>query len=298
MADFKENGRGIAAMLLASAGFIINDSMVKFVSTDLPLGQIIFLRGFFACLFVGAIAWMTGALARPRLLLHPAVIMRALCETFASIFYLAALAHLPIANATSILQALPLLIVAASALFLGEKVGWRRWGAVLVGFCGVLLIVRPGFSGFSVWSLSALVGVVFMSGRDLVTRHIPLEVNSFGAALMSVLVMTCLVGPGMASFETWHMPDVQQFSLLVAAAAFLLVGFVFIIIAVRTGDMVVVAPFRYSIVIWAMIIGLVVWNDVPDWQTLTGSGILIATGVYAFLRERAVAARAAAQSTD
>ncbi len=295
MADFRENGRGIAAMLLASAGFIVNDSMVKFVSVDLPLGEIIFLRGLFASLFIGTFAWMSGALSRPRLLLHPAVISRSLFETFASVFYLAALAHLPIANATSILQALPLLIVAASALFLGEQVGWRRWGAVIVGFGGVLLIVRPGFAGFNVWSLSALVGVVFMTGRDIVTRHIPVEVNSFGAALVSVLSMTVLVGPSLSFFETWQMPDVFQFSLLAAAAAFMLVGFVFIIIAVRTGDMVVVAPFRYSIVIWAMIIGLIVWNDVPDWQTLAGSGILIATGVYAFLRERAVAARAAAQ---
>ncbi|PTW60854.1 drug/metabolite transporter (DMT)-like permease [Breoghania corrubedonensis] len=291
MSDFGKNGRGIAAMLVASAGFILNDSMVKFVSQDLPIGQIVFMRGFFACLLIGTIAWATGALANPKVLLHPAVLLRASAETCASVFYLAALAHLPIANATAILQALPLMIVAASALFLGEHVGWRRWGAVLAGFCGVLLIVRPGFSGFSVWSLSAIVGVTCMSVRDLATRAIPAEVKTFAAAFASVLMTTCLLGPVLAPFETWVMPAPHLLALLVGAAVFLLVGFVFIIIAVRTGDMVVVAPFRYSIVIWAIIIGFLVWGDVPDWPTLAGITLLIATGIYAFFRERALAAR-------
>lgn len=281
-------------MLVASAGFILNDSMVKYASQDLPIGQIVFMRGFFACLLIGTCAWATGALARPKVLLHPAVILRASAETCATVFYLAALAHLPIANATAILQALPLIIVAASAVFLGEHVGWRRWGAVLAGFCGVLLIVRPGFVGFSVWSLSAIVGVTCMAVRDLATRAMPAEVKTFAAAFASVLTITCLVGPVMAPFETWIVPAPHILALLGGAAVFMLVGFVFIIIAVRSGDMVVVAPFRYSIVIWAILIGYLVWGDVPDGPTLAGIAILIVTGVYAFLRERALARRARA----
>ncbi|MDJ0931419.1 DMT family transporter [Breoghania sp.] len=280
-------------MLVASAGFILNDSMVKFVSQELPLGQIVFMRGLFACVLIGTVAWVIGALSRPGVLLHPAVLLRATSETFASVFYLAALAHLPIANATAILQALPLMIVAASALFLGEHVGWRRWGAVLVGFCGVLLIVRPGFAGFAIWSLSAIVGVTCMSARDLVTRAIPAEVKTFAAAFASVLMTTFLLGPAMAPFEEWVVPTPGLLALLAGAAVFMMVGFVFIIIAVRTGDMVVVAPFRYSIVIWAICIGYLVWGDVPDWPTLIGIAILISTGIYAFLRERALAARGA-----
>lgn len=291
MTDFRENGRGIGAMLVASAGFILNDSMVKLVSEDLPIGQILFMRGFFACLLIGTVAWATGALINPKVLFHRAVLLRASAETFASAFYLAALAHLPLANATSILQALPLIIVAASALVLGENVGRRRWSAVLVGFAGVLLIVRPGFAGFSLWSVCAIVGVSFMAVRDLATRAIPAEVKTFAAAFASVLMMTCLLGPAMAPFETWIVPDARLLALIAGAAGFLLVGFVFTIISVRSGDMSVIAPFRYSIVVWAILLGFLVWGDVPDWQTVAGSALLIATGTYAFLRERALARR-------
>lgn len=275
-------------MLIASMGFIFNDALIKLSGESLPLGEAVFLRGSFAIVLMTCAAWYTGALAHMRNVLHPAIGLRIIGETLATLFYLAALFHIPIANNTAILQVLPLIVTAGSAIFLGDTVGWRRWSAVAVGFCGVLLIVRPGLEGFTIWSLSALVGVCFMAVRDLSTRRIPAEIPTFAVALASIIGTTCLVGPIMAPFEVWILPSATTLLLLVGSAMFILVGFVFIIIAMRSGEIAVVAPFRYSIVIWAIILGIVIWGEIPDTLTLAGIGILIATGVYTFLRERKV----------
>jgi drug/metabolite transporter (DMT)-like permease len=288
MSDLRHNTRGIIAMLIGSMGFIFNDALVKLASVDLPLGETVFIRGLFGIVFMTGAAWYTGALANFRQVLHPAVGLRVLGETVATVFYLAALFRIPIANNTAILQVLPLLVTAGSAMFLGEVVGWRRWSAVAVGFCGVLLIVRPGMEGFTVWSLSAFFGVCFMALRDLSTRRIPNHIPTFAVALASIIATTFAIGPGLLPFEVWVMPSPQGLAYLAGAAAFILVGFVCVIVAMRSGEIAVVAPFRYSIVIWAIVLGIVIWGEYPDLLTMAGIGILIATGIYTFVRERKV----------
>ncbi len=283
--EMRDNGGAILAMMIAMIGFISNDSLIKAVSLRLPLGEIIFLRGLLAAVLIIVICAFTGTIRQFNQLKNRSVALRTIAEVFATICYLTALFQMQIANATALLQALPLMVTAGAALFLGAPVGWRRWSAIGVGFIGVLLIVRPGLEGFNIWSLVALLGVFFMSVRDLSTQTISSNVPTFGVSLCACIGVA-FAGAGMASFETWLTPTPDEFFRLLGAAGFLLMGYVAIIIAIRTGDVSVVAPFRYSIIVWALIIGYFVWGDVPDYLTMFGTAIIVMTGIYTFFRER------------
>ncbi len=287
--DFRENTRAIAAMMAAMLGFIANDTLVKVVSDRLPLGEIMFVRGLLAIAIVFAICIATGVLSEFRHLGHRSVPVRAMAEVGATLLYLTALFQMQIANATAILQALPLIVTAGAALFLGAPVGWRRWTAISVGFLGVLLIVRPGLAGFDSWALVALVGVFCMALRDLVTQKMPKAVPTLGVTMVTLAGVSA-VGLGLATVEIWVVPSASDFGLLCTAAVFINVGFIALIFAMRSGDISVVAPFRYSIILWAIVLGYLVWGDVPDAMTLIGTGIIVLTGIYSFIRERKLAA--------
>lgn len=280
-----DNGRAIVFMMFAMAGFILNDSCVKLVSSDLPLGEIMFLRGAMALslLLVWCIA--NGTIKRFPLLLNRLVSLRVFAEVSATLLYLTALFNMPIPNATAILQALPLLVTAGAALFLGAPVGWRRWTAITIGFGGVLLIVRPGMEGFDAWALVALAGVFLMALRDLTTSVLPKNIPTLGVTFATLVGVT-LTGLGLSAAETWVMPSTSNLLLLATAAGFILVGFVCIINAMRIGDISLVAPFRYSIILWAIVIGYLVWGDIPDTFTLAGIAVLVGTGIYSLARER------------
>ena len=280
-----DNGRAIVFMMFAMAGFILNDSCVKLVSSDLPLGEIMFLRGAMALSLLLVWCVANGTIKRFPLLLNRLVGLRVFAEVSATLLYLTALFNMPIPNATAILQALPLLVTAGAALFLGAPVGWRRWTAITIGFGGVLLIVRPGMEGFDAWALVALAGVFLMALRDLTTSVLPKNIPTLGVTFATLVGVT-VTGLGLSVTETWVMPSAKNLLLLATAAGFILVGFVCIINAMRIGDISLVAPFRYSIILWAIVIGYLVWGDIPDSFTLAGIAVLVGTGIYSLARER------------
>lgn len=287
--DFRQNTRAIAAMMTAMLAFIANDTIVKVVADRLPLGEIMFVRGILAMVVIMAICMATGVLGEFRHLRHRSVPLRALAEVGSTLLYLTALFRMQIANATAILQALPLIVTAGAALFLAAPVGWRRWTAIAVGFFGVLLIVRPGLAGFDSWALVALVGVFCMAFRDLVTQRMPKVIPTLGVTMVTIAGVS-VVGLGLATVETWVMPGAIDTGLLFASAGFINIGFIALIFAMRSGDVSVVAPFRYSIIVWAIGLGFLVWGDVPDAMTMLGTGIIVLTGIYSFMRERKLAA--------
>ena len=280
-----DNGRAIVFMMFAMAGFIFNDSCVKLVSSDLPLGQIMFLRGAMALSLLLVWCVANGAIRNFSLLLNRLVGLRVFAEVTATLLYLTALFNMPIPNATAILQALPLLVTAGAALFLGAPVGWRRWTAITVGFGGVLLIVRPGMEGFDAWALVALAGVFLMALRDLTTSVLPKNIPTLGVTF-ATLVGVSVTGLGLSVTETWVLPSASNLLLLAMAAGFVLVGFICLINAMRVGDISLVAPCRYSIILWAIVIGYLVWGDIPDSFTLAGIAVLVGTGIYSLARER------------
>ncbi|MGH1479214.1 MAG: DMT family transporter [Geminicoccales bacterium] len=291
MSTNSSNLRGAIYMMLSMAGFVLNDTLMKSMSDDLPMFQAIFLRGVVATLLMGLLAWRQHALLY-RLSAGNAnmVGLRVIGEIGATICFITALFNMPIANATAILQVMPLAVTLAAALFLGEQVGWRRYTAITVGFIGVMLIVRPGSDGFTIYSVYALAAVVFLTLRDLATRRLGTGVPSTHVAFISAL--SIMVMSGLLSTATpWAPVSFEQMTMLAFAALFVLTGYLFGIMTMRLGDIGFISPFRYTILIWAILLGIVVFGDIPDSLTIAGSAIVVLTGLYTFYRERSVMMR-------
>ncbi|RWM10004.1 MAG: DMT family transporter [Mesorhizobium sp.] len=292
------NLRGALFMVVAMIGFTLNDAITKFSSESMNMAQVMLVRGAFASLFVGLLAWHRGALADPRAMLQPMVAVRVAGEAGATVSFLVALAHLPIANVSAVLQALPLAVTMGAALFFGEGVGWRRWLAIAVGFAGVLIIVRPGFEGFSVYSLLALTSVVCCAVRDLATKRIPHAIPTMLVSTATALAMTVLGALLLSPMGGWTPMSADATALLALAAVLVLIGYQFIIMAMRSGDISFIAPFRYTALLWSILLGLVIFGDVPDLPMTVGAAIIIGSGLYALYRERVVGRRqTAAEST-
>ena len=277
-------------MMLSMAGFVLNDTLMKSLSADLPMFQAIFIRGTVATVLIGLLAWHRRALwYRPTKPVAKIISIRVIGELGATVCFITALFNMPIANATAILQVSPLAVTLGAALILGEAVGWRRYSAIIAGFLGVMLIVRPGSDGFTIYSVYALAAVVFFVMRDLVTRRLPSDVPSlFVTVISSISVMT--MAAGLTAMGSWQPVTLTQFAILACAAVFVLIGYLFGVMTMRVGEIGFISPFRYTILIWAMILGFVVFGDVPDGLTLLGSAIVVLTGIYAFHRERKLAA--------
>jgi drug/metabolite transporter (DMT)-like permease len=278
-------------MMVSMAGFTVNDALVKLASTEMNMGQVMLVRGFFASVLIAALAWHKGVLHKPRLLLNPMVILRSASELGATIFFLIALAHLPIGNISAILQALPLVVTMGAALFLAEPVGWRRWLSIGIGFIGVLIIIRPGFEGFSIYSVSVLVSVLCGTIRDFSTRAVPKEVPTLLVSVMTAVIVTLAGAALVHPLGGWTPMAAWETGALAVAAGLLLVGYQFIIMAMRTGDISFIAPFRYTALLWALLLGYLIFNDVPDLPMIVGSAVIVASGLYMLYRERVVAKR-------
>ncbi len=271
-------------MLAAMAFLIVNDAIVKYTSSSLPTGEIIFLRGVMASAVILLVSWARGEFARWRSLLQRGVLLRTFGETAATMFYLSALVLMPIGNVTAILQVAPLMATAGSAIFLGERVGMRRWAAAIAGFLGVLLIIKPGADGFSAASMLALAGVFFVTLRDVSTRTIDSSAPSFLITAASAIVVA-IAGLAYSLFDPWVRPDTNQMMGLGFASICILGGYYFTLVSFRVGEVSFISPFRYSIIIWAILIGYFVWGDIPDNLTFVGIFVVIAAGVYTFRRE-------------
>lgn len=287
-----DNMRGALLMMGSMTAFTINDACMKALSDELPLFQALLLRGLGTSLLLFAMARVTGGLT-----LHlprrdwGLIGVRTISELGATFFFLNALFLMPIANVSAILQALPLTVTLAGALIFGELVGWRRLSAIAVGFIGVLLIVRPGTEGFNASSIYALISVAFVTARDLSTRRLSRQVPSFTVALSAAIAVTIFGGIGMIGSE-WAAVSGKAALQLGGATLMLIGGYMFSVMAMRVGEIAIVAPFRYTSLLVALLLGLFVFGEWPHPLTLLGAAIVVATGVYTFYRERRIARRA------
>jgi drug/metabolite transporter (DMT)-like permease len=281
------NARGIATMLGAMAAFAIGDAVMKLQAGRMPLGESLFLRGLMATALIWYVASRTGALVEvSRLFGNKFLVWRTLGDSAASFFYIAALGKVPLADAGAIMQTNPLAVTAGAALFLGERVGWRRWTATAVGFLGVLLIIQPGSTSFSWASLLVIGAVLTSAGRDLITRrldNLPTLVVT-GSAAAATTVISLMLLP----FETWHAPAFFDLVRLAIAAVCVLIGQALVVISIRSGDVSAVVPFRYSAILWTLILSVLIWGYVPNFSTLAGIVIVSGAGLYAFYREQSL----------
>jgi drug/metabolite transporter (DMT)-like permease len=296
--QLSSNVRGAIFMSISMAGFTANDALTKAVMDNMSMAQVMLLRGLFATLLITLYAWSQNALRNPALALHPMVLLRAAGEMGATLCFLTALSHLPLANISAVLQALPLAVTMGAALFLAEPVGWRRWLAIGIGFLGVLVIVRPGADGFNEYTLLALLCVCFCAVRDIATRKVPAEIPSLFLSTMTAAMVTAAGAVLLVPYGGWEPTSVTDVSLLMLAAVLLLFGYQFIIVAMREGDISFIAPFRYTALLWAIVLGYLAFAEFPDTPTLIGAGIIVASGLYTLYRERIVSRqRPAAEST-
>ena len=280
------NHRGALLMAVSMLCFVLNDGVMKALFADMTIYQAIFLRGLITAPLLAAMAWRQGVLA-PRLSARDwwLVMIRGIAEVGATVGFLTALAHMPLANVTAILQALPLTVTMAAALFLGEAVGWRRWLAICVGLVGVMIIIRPGMTGFSSYSVWALAAVGCITLREIVTRRLSANVPSLPVALVTATAIG-LLGAAMMPFVSWQPVAGHSWAFVGAASIAIVGGYLFSVMAIRSGDIGFVAPFRYTAMVWAIGLGLLMFGELPDQATMIGTTIIIVTGLYSLHREQ------------
>lgn len=282
------NVAGALLMMASMACFTLNDALIKATGGAVPLFQLLVLRGVLATFFIAVLAWSRGAF---RVRIARAdwgwIALRSIAEVGAAYFFITALLNMPLANITAILQVLPLTVTLGSALFFREAVGWRRMTAIAVGFCGMLLIVRPGAEGFTVWSLYALIAVLCVTVRDLATRRLSPQAPSLMVTFAASA--TVLVAAGFACLTIdWVPVSPTSGALIVGSSLFIVGGYFFSVQVMRGGDVSFIAPFRYTGLIWALVLGWLVFGDWPGTLTLAGAGIIVTTGLFTLYRERSL----------
>jgi S-adenosylmethionine uptake transporter len=273
-------------MTAAMTAFACSDACMKALGQEMPLFQALFLRGCGTTLFLWG---LTVAMGQARLGLPRRdwvlIAARVVAEMGAAWFFITALFQMPLANVSAVLQALPLAVTLAGAVVLRERIGRAQLLAILVGFAGVLLIVRPGAEGFGWPALYALASVACVTVRDLLSRLIAPDTPSLLVAAVTAGGVAAFGGVG-SIFVAWTPVDGATALILIGAMSFVMLAYVASVSAMRVGELAVVAPFRYTSLLVSIALGVVAFGTVPDALTLTGAGIVVATGLFTFLRER------------
>jgi drug/metabolite transporter (DMT)-like permease len=280
------NLRGSLFMVASMAGFAAEDAFLKAAARHVPVGEAILLMGLIGIAVFSLIALRAGEPPLPRAILSRTMAIRSGFEISGRLFYALAIALTPISVASAILQASPLLVVLGAAVLFGEKVGPRRWLLILGGFAGVLVILRPGLAGFDALSLLTVLAMIGFSGRDLATRAAPPALSNAQLGVTGFVMLTLsgaiilLVGGGAS------LPTPQSLGLIAGAALFGISAYAALTQAMRTGEVSTVAPFRYTRLLFAMLMGVLVFGERPDTATLIGSAIIVACGIAILTQRR------------
>ena len=290
------NFKGILLMLIAMAGFTMEDLFMKKLSVNLSTGQILITLGFGSSLVFALMAKSKGYKLTAKIFWSKGMIIRQFAEGIAAVAFITSLTLVPLSTVAAVFQATPLVITMSAALFLGEAVGWRRWLAIIVGLIGVLIIIRPGLKSFDPNVGYVLIAVLFVTVRDLITRKLPMNVPStivsfqaFASLIIAGGILTFLNDQKIVGL------DENQIYFVLGGIIFGVIGYYCIVASTRIGEAGVVTPFRYSRLLFAIIIGFLFFNERPDFLTLLGASIVIMTGIYTVLRERYLARRSRAK---
>jgi len=290
------NFKGILLMLIAMAGFTMEDLFMKKLSVNLSTGQILITLGFGSSLVFALMAKSKGYKLTAKIFWSKGMLIRQFAEGIAAIAFITSLTLIPLSTVAAVFQATPLVITMGAALFLGEAVGWRRWLAIIVGLIGVLIIIRLGLNSFDPNVGYVLIAVLFVTVRDLITRKLPMNVPStivsfqaFASLIISGGILIFLSDQKIVSL------DENQIYFVLGGIIFGVIGYYCIVASTRIGEAGVVTPFRYSRLLFAIIIGFLFFNERPDFLTLLGASIVIMTGIYTVLRERYLARRSRAK---
>jgi len=286
---------GIACMVGGGLGLALNSAVAKFLVADYPPGQILFVRALFVFVIIALLVWRDGGTATLRIRNYPGQTARALCLASSTYLMVVSVDLLPLGDVFAINHASPLILTALAALFLGEGVGWRRWCAIMVGFLGILIMLRPTPAAFQWAALVPLFVALLSATRDVITRHITNTESSTGIlAYTTTIVM--LAGLATAPFVDWKPIPWSDLYVFALAALFQGTAHFLMIETFRLAEAKVVAPFKYSTILWAVLLGYLIWGDIPDAWIVSGGALVVGSGLYILHRERRRKESAAAAS--
>ncbi len=286
-----DNIRGSIFMTLAMLAFTLEDFTLKKATEFIPLSQLLIICGILGSLFFISCSRYAKEPIFYKDSFNKTLIIRSIFEIMGRIFYALAIAFMPITNAASILQATPLVVVLGAVIFLNEKVGWRRWTAILTGFIGVLMIIQPGTNGFTIFSIFAVLGMIGFAGRDLATRMSPVGMSNYqlGSFGFYMVIIAGIILSGFNYFFSpektiWETISFDAWIFVIANAAAGVSAYFCLTIAMRVGDVSFVTPFRYIRVLFAMFFGVVILNEQPNAFVIIGSVIVVLSGIYIIIR--------------
>ena len=280
-----ENTKGAFLISLAAACYVMSDIFMKFLSSEISIFQITFLRGLLVTFFLFSYCYISKASFfvkewKDRLV----IAIRSILEVIMTYTFLAALFNMNVANANAILQLIPLTVLLGSFAFLRQSPKTHEWIAVLVGCLGALIIIRPGASDFNFFTIHALVAVLCLAARDLLTvrlnKNIPSNIVAFYSALMLTLASFLL------SKDPMYFGELRNSYFILYTAIFVSIGYIASVAAMRYGDVTFVSPFRYTALLWATVMGFIFFNEIPKLTTLLGGFIIILAGIYIFYKSK------------
>jgi drug/metabolite transporter (DMT)-like permease len=278
------NKRGIIALLTATAVFTVNDAIIKLVTRTLPVGEIIFVRGLLTVIcLIGALAAM-GQINKLAMLFDRKVAARSFFDGCATGIFVIALARMNLADIVSIILAAPLILTAMSVVLYKELVGWRRWTAIAVGLFGTLFIVKPTPGAFDAWALLGIASAFCSASRDLLTHRLDHKIPALAigaAASIGVTIAGMIIGMS----EQWRLPVGTEFAYVSMAAVLHSCGSFLLVLSFRGVDISVVSPFRYTLLLWALILGYVILGEIPDRWSFVGAALIVGSGIYTLHRE-------------
>ena len=280
------NFRGSLFMVLAMAAFALEDMFIKAATVTVPVGQVLLMFGLAGMIVFAALARYHGDRIFDPAGLSRTMVIRSVFEIMGRLCFTLAIALTPLSNASAILQATPLVVAVGAVYVFGETVGWRRWSAICVGFIGVLLILRPGWSGFEPNSIFAVLGTIGFAGRDLATKAAAPQLTNaqLGVYGFAMLLVAGVIALSYTGGALW--PNTAVLIKIAAATLFGVLAYSALTGAMRLGEVSAIAPFRYTRLVFAMIIGVLIFGERPDTWTLIGSAIVVGSGLYTVLRQQ------------
>ena len=284
-----QNLTGALFMSISMAGYVTNDAFMKLVGSELGLAQTIFIRGVYCSIFIFVLFIFKNEKNLIECFNHFKIItVRSLLELFATIFFLIALINMSFANVNAILQTLPLVITITASFLLKETIGHKRAIAIVVGFLGVLLIIKPGTNDFNSYSILAIFAVLSVTFRDILTRKMPKKLPALFLSLVTSILVTLTTGIYLICFKIWEPIDFYILINLGLAAIFLMIGYFFSVETMRFGEVSFVSPFRYTLIIWAMLIGYFFFKEKIDFLSLIGIFFIVFSGLFVLYRENQI----------
>lgn len=280
------NLRGIMFMILAAGTFVANDSFMKLVLADTPPMQVLVMRGIAATLWCFPLLFALGYRQEIPHAANRWVILRGACEVVAILSFIVALNHMPIGDVTAIYQTAPLLVLVGVSLVWGEKIGGLRMTLIIVGVTGALLVAQPGAASASPYAALGFLTAIGSALRDLVGRKVPHSIPGLVVAFATILLVMFAAAIVGAIFENWKAPPMVNVIMMLAAGFFLMCGHTFVFLAFRHGKAAAVAPFYYTFTLWAVLSGLVVFHDIPNWLSVLGTVFILASGLATIALDR------------